>query len=79
MNDTLPDKPSGDDQADEDQRVLRDLCLRVVGKQFDAVQIIATRYDVEDGTSFSSYGLGNHYARMGAVAQWMNAQKREAP
>ena len=63
-------------QDDEDYEALRRACLLVLGSNFDAVQIIATRHDAEDQSVLRAKGLGNYYARRGAVQEWLEAMKR---
>jgi hypothetical protein len=44
----------------------------------DTIQVIATTYDSESGTSgIKSIGTGNVYARMKAVESWLVASEKE--
>jgi hypothetical protein len=79
VNPTASSEEYEPDQQERDAAILKRACLSVVGNNFDAVQVIATRYDGETGTVIIAEGLGNLYARIGAVDQWRAALKRNAP
>lgn len=71
--DTLP-QPDEDQQRDHDMDQLKALCLLGLGRNFDSVQIIATRHG-EEGTINAAWGEGNYYARVGSVREWLWAQR----
>ena len=48
-----------------------------IGEHFDTVQIFATRFDPEVGTSNASYGSGNWFARRGQVQDWLVKKNEE--
>lgn len=51
-----------------------------LGEHFDAVEILVSRYDAEDGTRIVAKGCGNWHARLGLVHEWklnMDEQIRE--
>jgi hypothetical protein len=77
MNDikeAQPDPPL--DQEQEDLRRLKSACLFVLAGQFDAVQIVATRHDGENGTTYASWGEGNVFSRTGSVRDWLRKAER---
>lgn len=52
--------------------------LDALGEYFDSVQIFATRYEaeIENGTVAVNMGIGNWYARVGHVKQWILKEDR---
>jgi hypothetical protein len=77
MTDSDDDDVAGlNAELDADSNALRRLCLQVLGKGFDTVQIIATR--CEDGkTAVVSWGEGNHFARIGSIRDRLKEMERQ--
>lgn len=52
---------------------------KLLMNSFDAVQIIATRYDEESGnTETYTWGEGNFHTRMGMVLAWLREQESDS-
>jgi len=58
---------------EEESQMLRlKAALEMLEPHFDAVQILATRYDHTGGTTVrAELGTGNWYARRGHAQEWM--------
>lgn len=58
---------------EEESQMLRlQAALELLEPHFDAVQILATRYDHTSGTTVrAELGTGNWYARRGHAQEWM--------
>ena len=50
--------------------------LDALSKQFDCVQIFATRHEGSHGTVAVSMGKGDWYARYGLTARWSRMQEQ---
>jgi hypothetical protein len=52
---------------------------QALGENFDAVQIFVSRHEpeVEKGTIRASAGVGNWYARVGQVGEWLMRHEEE--
>lgn len=48
-----------------------------LSEHFEAVQIIATGMDPQEGTGLYKAGRGNHYARIGVVEEWLKREKKK--
>ena len=48
-------------------------CARALGEHCDTVHIVASRHEpeTENGTVHTSFGLGNYYARVGQMREFL--------
>lgn len=56
------------DQQDS-ERVLA--CAKALGEHYDAVEILVSRHDGNNGTRTICKGAGNRHARLGLVREWL--------
>ena len=76
----MDDDPDIDDfeaRGEAADRKIMESHLAQLCERFDSVQIVATRYCPQTGTSLHAAGDGNCYARMAAVDEWLRKTKRK--
>ena len=58
------------------QRSVLEDCVRWLGEDWDTVQVFVTRHEpgTMDGTISIEFGVGNIYARLGHVKDWIVKQ-----
>lgn len=70
----MSDQSEKQEKTDKDLQLLDDV-LTMLRKDFDSIQIFATRHETDEiGTHGFTRGVGNYYARAGLVRQWADAQ-----
>lgn len=63
--------------TDDEKQELRAIAVRAVdqlGEHFDSVRVFVTKQDGEATLAFNP-GCGNHYASLGHVSEWVQADK----
>lgn len=64
---------NSEDEQDLDVQRLKKMCEEL-GEHFDCVQIFASRFDAEEGTTSVNWGAGNWHARRGQVDGWLTKE-----
>ena len=62
------------EEQDDHERVLQGRVQAVadqLGKDFDAVQVLASKVDADGNTITIAVGTGNWYARYGQIRDWL--------
>jgi hypothetical protein len=63
--------------TDDEKQALRNIAQRAadqLGEHFDSVRVFVTKQDGENTIAFNP-GCGNHYASLGHVSEWLEADK----
>ena len=64
----------------EQQQAVLKKAIHALGEQFDTAQVFVTVHEPAEsgGTLHASAGVGNWYARVGQVNEWLTIQNEEA-